>query len=412
MKNYFSSINTLTRHEQFILISLSVISFLLPFSTIVISYIGITALLVWLFNIKLNQHLPTLLSDKLFILYASFYLVGAISLLYTQNLDNGLRKMETKASLLLIPMVISSLPNLKNHYKFVCWFHVLGNVSALLICLVLSTLRFAESKDTNEFFYSNLSFFEHSGYFTMNIIFALSFVGYRLGKCNSWQHLIAPSLLLIFLLIGAFLLSSRTGIIALPFILIILLSYALRKRLSKLNVILANAVLLLTTISVVAFVPKINMRMKALVDEVIAYKNPSEAIGAVEVRIAIWTQSKKIIAQNPWFGVGIGDAEDELFKVYKEMNMHKTLEKKYNAHNQFVQTQISLGLMGSLIQAAILILLLIYSIKRRKILAFCLFVVLFTNFLTESILERQAGVVFFSLFVPILLNFKETKNEK
>jgi O-antigen ligase len=338
--------------------------------------------------------------------------MGLISLFYTENLQVGLQKVETKASLLLIPMVIASLPNLKNHFKFVGWFHVWGNVLALVICLIAAVLRFFENGEFIEFFYSRFSIIEHPGYFTMNVIFALSFVGVQFNKHEKNYSKTLLVSIFSFLLIGVFLLSSRTGIIALPFVLVLILSNYLAKRFSLFKVFVANIVLIIVLFASIFFIPNVNMRMTSLINEITTYKNPSEATDAVEMRIAIWTQSRHIIYENWLLGVGLGDTDDQLAEVYKKMNMQKPLTEGYNAHNQFLQTQLSIGIFGTLAQLGILIFLFIFGFKKRNALALCLFIIISSNFLTESILERQSGVVFFSLFVPILLNFKETKNEK
>ena len=102
------------------------------------------------------------------------------------------------------------------------------------------------------------------------------------------------------------------------------------------------------------------------------------------------------------FGVGTGDVNRELQIQFSKDKLLRAVRNNYNAHNQFIQTQVALGLMGTLALLFGLFYPLYVSIRRGKLFypLFCL--ILLINFLTESVFNTMAGVVYFSIMNAIV----------
>jgi O-antigen ligase len=115
-------------------------------------------------------------------------------------------------------------------------------------------------------------------------------------------------------------------------------------------------------------------------------------------RILIWKSSLEIIRDHLVFGVGTGDVKDELLKKYKEKNQAILLEHRLNTHDQYLETFIALGFTGFLMLLAMLILPAIRAVKTGQYLYFVFIIVFSFNILVESMLEIQAGVVFYAFF--------------
>ena len=79
--------------------------------------------------------------------------------------------------------------------------------------------------------------------------------------------------------------------------------------------------------------------------------------------------------------------------------MHK---KNFNAHNQFLQVLIDHGLIGLLILLFYSFFMIYSSIVKKKFIFTIFLCIIILNFLTESILETQSGVIFFAFFNTIL----------
>ena len=88
---------------------------------------------------------------------------------------------------------------------------------------------------------------------------------------------------------------------------------------------------------------------KGRIDELIyslnATKKTNSSSGA---RQAIWGVALNLIKDKPILGYGTGDGKQVLLDAYKERGLNTLYEKKYNTHNQFLQTGLSLGVIGFL----------------------------------------------------------------
>ena len=81
--------------------------------------------------------------------------------------------------------------------------------------------------------------------------------------------------------------------------------------------------------------------------------------------------------------------------------MRHLLDKKYNAHNQFLETWMENGpiAMGLLIG----LLLSIRSIHKRQLWEL-ITVGIFINYSFESMLARQSGIILLSIILALYLN--------
>jgi O-antigen ligase len=83
-----------------------------------------------------------------------------------------------------------------------------------------------------------------------------------------------------------------------------------------------------------------------------------------------------------------------------------------NAHNQYLEVLLGTGLIGLLIFVSILSFI-IYLVFLKRSLLFGLFIlIIMMFFLFESILNRIAGVTFFSLFSFLLLYLDDHYSQK
>src|SRR5690606_17752557 len=86
-------------------------------------------------------------------------------------------------------------------------------------------------------------------------------------------------------------------------------------------------------------------------------------------RIVIWKNSIELIRLTPVFGLGTGDVQDELIKVYKK-NKELWRMQFFNSHNQYIDYWLRYGIVGLTIFAFMLIYVFRYSYKRSNFLYF------------------------------------------
>ena len=85
--------------------------------------------------------------------------------------------------------------------------------------------------------------------------------------------------------------------------------------------------------------------------------------------------------------------------------MTGALKKKLNAHNQFLQTFIGTGIIGFLLLLSITLGAIIKGFINKNYLLILFSLLMILNFLVESMLQAQAGFIFFVFFFCILIRY-------
>jgi O-antigen ligase len=85
--------------------------------------------------------------------------------------------------------------------------------------------------------------------------------------------------------------------------------------------------------------------------------------------------------------------------LYEQEGEHYASARQFNAHNQFLQTGAEIGWLG--LTALLLILGALWMSGSGEPVARIFVLLCALNFLFESFLEVQAGIVFFSFWVLV-----------
>jgi O-antigen ligase len=210
----------------------------------------------------------------------------------------------------------------------------------------------------------------------------------------------------ITLLASVYLLSSRAAILASIIIVpIYLIHKFIQGDLKKIGLIgLGVCIILIFAIFIT------NPRFKSLL------KNESgkELIDKTrnEARISLWKSAFTIIRDNFLIGVGTGDIQNELNREYvRSGNDELTKVENLNTHNQFLEIAAENGIIGLVLFLAIFATMVLISIKEKRTLYFVFIAIIFFSFLFETMLNRLAGLSFFSLFSFLLSGFNQDQKE-
>jgi len=130
------------------------------------------------------------------------------------------------------------------------------------------------------------------------------------------------------------------------------------------------------------------------------------------VRILIWKEAVKLIKTNILFGTTAGDANDKLAEAYEREGLTGAFSKRLNAHNQFLQTFIGTGIIGFIVLLLMTLGALVYSFMKKNYILALFSVLCIFNFLVESMLQAQAGFVFFAFFFCFLTQYNFHKLTK
>jgi O-antigen ligase len=119
-------------------------------------------------------------------------------------------------------------------------------------------------------------------------------------------------------------------------------------------------------------------------------------------KILIWSAAIEAIKQNPISGYGTGDGQTALEKTYSERGMAWEIRNSLNPHQEFLSTTLDLGVFGLGCIVAMLFVPLIQAIRTKDIFAVGFLVIVTLFFFSESVLQRQKGIVFFSYFYSLI----------
>lgn len=123
----------------------------------------------------------------------------------------------------------------------------------------------------------------------------------------------------------------------------------------------------------------------------------NNSIESNQARLIMWNTSVKLIKDNFIYGTGTGDYNDELIKRNKRYQNLGVVSSELNSHNQFLNTFVQLGLIGFLVLSAIFYSYFRIAFKNRDLLIVIIGVSFLLNFLFESIIETQSGIILFCI---------------
>ena len=113
----------------------------------------------------------------------------------------------------------------------------------------------------------------------------------------------------------------------------------------------------------------------------------------------IWKNATEVGLENLPLGVGTGDVHQSLNSAYEKHHFTEGVAINLNTHNQYLQTLVAIGLPGILLLLFICVFLIVHGIRTRNGYIVLIMLILMGNFLVESMLETQAGIVFFAVIV-------------
>ena len=387
----------------------------LPFTMLFNSYLIILLTAHWLVEGHFREKLQRLRHQPLALAWMAFYVLHLLGMLYTTDLGRGKGDLEAKFSFFVLPLLLGSVPPLaRQQVRRLTYLFVGACTLGILYALGRAALAYLNDGNTDHFFYHKLSGFMgiHGIYFAIYVSFCLfvpaDFLLQHRGEGPSRLKWGAGLLMLLFTVV-IILLSSKTMIIlVVVYLNVFLVLYAIKGRRNVVGAVVVVNVLFGAALLSLPFVRE--RFHNALHSDYFDYKRQNDYefyYTGVSLRIAIWRVCVDIVQeQRAWFwGVGTGDGQqmlDEKYEAYGFYTGNATLSDRgvlgYNAHNQYLQFLLSVGLLGLGGFLALLVLTMQVVVRSGQHLLLMLLVLLSVSSLTESVLCRQKGVVFFMLF--------------
>ena len=382
------------------------IAFFLPFGINYAIFILAWTICFFVFD-DLSNSIKRVLKNKMTYVLWGFFLIHVIGYFFSNDKSDALNAIEIKLSFLAFPILIFS----SSYHAFNIKKIVIAFVSGCILACIFDLFRAAYLfyfQGVNSFFYSEFSYFMHPSYFAMYLIFAqlITLLFYPKWLVHLTDLKFKMGFISILFLICIFLCSSKMGLIT-AFLLFpttfgCILYY---KGYKKVILALVFGLFFSTLLAYKLFPTPFNRLKVALQVTLSSDKIDKTDAESTAVRILIWKESIKLIKENPIFGTSPGDANAELVKSYQKEGLTGALRKKLNAHNQFLQTFIGTGIIGLVILLLMTVGAFIDGILKKNYMLSLFSILFIFNFLVESMLQAQAGFIFFVFFFCILVRY-------
>lgn len=369
-------------------------------------YITVWLIFALLFFITCKSLSRTFFSP-LWIILVLFYLLHLVGMIYTENIKSGWFDIEVKLSIFILPVIFyfqhKSLN--KQNVKYFKWFYILSIFGISMFLFVKALIAYSNG-DVGKLYYNELSNPYHPSYLAMYVIMALLFLFDFMVNEKQKVLIFLYLISLLYFLSFIFLLSSKAGILSAPIVLLPAgLHYIFKNKKFWVPFMVILFVLLFAYVGI-----KNNDRFNAVASTLQTAKNNAATSESNAARWLVWQAGLEIVKENPICGVGTGDVKDALLGVYAKRQMLGAIEKKLNAHNQFLETAIGQGLIGLLVLILVFFIPFIKAFKEKNIIWMLFLVLVSFNFLFESMLNTQMGVFFFAYFYSFFIfEFKLTK---
>ena len=393
--------------------------------TIVLSRLNLNSICIvlltatWLAEGDYKNKLNLLRKDKLFIAYVLYLVLQIAGTTLSDDIKVGWKEIESKLGFLAIPLIFCSESftdiNLRRRLMFV--FSISLTLAAGY-CLGAAALRYFVSSDETVFFYHQLvsPLDHHAVYFAVFTFISLVFL-MREGKDHPLlkKNKIGYITWIVFYLFLLFLLSSKLVLfITVAYILYSLIASVQSAKAKIWRPVIAGLSILLI-ITVISFTN--NPVKKRFVDlkgdiELLSLNKYTDNMyfNGWQLRLLLWRFTFEIIRdKNAWLtGVGPTNDQQALEKKYLDMGLYSGLESRgdrgyleFNCHNQFLQSSLQCGIPGLLVFLIWCVIVLYNVIRKREPVLTWMSIIIFAFCLTESVFERQYGMVLTTLF-PLL----------
>jgi O-antigen ligase len=387
------------------------IGFAMPVYGRLLPLLIVLLLLNWIAEGRFIKNFPLVFKEKPRFLLFSFsflYFLYLAGLIHTNNFQYAREDLETKLSILIFPLIFATSDIMKfrrNELILLSRSFVAGCLAGSLLLLGRACYYAFSLQQPGAFYYTHLSWSFHPGYYAMYLALACSILLSALvfGKGKPLKPpAILQLLILVFFTLMIILLSSKAGLmiwLAVLGIYSFMLAFKYRRLADSLKLLASG----IAVFAVLLFIfPNVLTRVSEAQKEMAVTTPIGKQGQSTGERLAVWKASGKIIRENFLFGTGTGDVKDALLARYRADDLEEVLIKKLNAHNQYIQTFITLGVLGFVLLAMMFLLPAIPAFRSGNVIYFTFLSIVGISMIFESMFETQAGVVFYAFFNTVL----------
>lgn len=345
----------------------------------------------WLLHTLGTQGKPIVRHEFwLFLLFFALFLVGMV---HTNNFPQGATELEKRSALFVLPLIIFTCkitPTRTDLEKFMLYFFYAGLFVSLGL-ITFAFFRFLKTPNAEVFFYKELIQIInlHPVYFSYYLLFGL--LAHYLIRYKAYHKHLFFWIVNLYAIIILVLLASKM-VLAILFMITVLLVLTYFKSISftyKIAVIGIFAIFLLSSVFLFSEVKDrvtdiFHLTLGDVTQERYAYNYP---FNGLTLRLVIWKLSIQHLYADGllFFGVGTGDTTDYMNEVYGRHGLLDGGYVNYNAHNEYVETLMTLGLAGLLFMSFIYLWGLYKAYSQRNFFL-VVFLLIFSRILERVII--------------------------
>jgi O-antigen ligase len=332
------------------------------------------------------------------LLLSSLYLAHMAGMLYTENVPRGMRDLEQKLGLLLFPMLFATAAPVgaKQGRQVFAAFGA-GVMVAIVYAFGESWLKYLHTGDVLSFYMSEFSHVHHPGYLALYICVSLAALFFYTGREGA-KGSAALLLLSVPAVVALVFAASKTGTILLACLVLYWLVYAFRQMaLWRWH---TGAVLLVAVFFAIYTIHDPVLKTQITTSVQIAAGQTDEPVREIEstqARIIAWSAAWELMKQHP-LGVGTGDVNDAFVQRFREQGYHELADMELNPHNNYLQIGVALGWPGLALWLLTLLICTWRAWQKKDWIYGYFILAIALHMLTESILEKQSGLVFLAFF--------------
>ena len=387
---------------------------LLVVSVFFIPLIPLVSILSWLLIFTLNitskgaaVKLKSTFKKPMYLLLILLYLFYFIGMLWTENIKFGIEDLQIKIPLLLFPFLFTLIDLKESSLKNVRKALVYGCLSSVVYCLLVSVLHYRKDHDIGDFFYTGFSHLMHPTYYTMFINLAILMLlnGWLRGQKISRREEIGNGILLTVFISAVIVLSARLAMVTAFFTMtfFVVVESIRQKSFKKLLPLMSISAIVVLLLSY--FLINMNNRFAQIADVIEKKDDPTAlkdttnhvSYNSTTIRIGLLKNGIAIFKEHPLIGVGTGDVIPESIKRLNDEGLHVLALKSNGAHNQYLQTAVTLGIFGVILLVLCIVWPLIEFLKAKEFLFASFMLIVMINAIGDTVL-RASSLYFFSLF--------------
>ncbi len=379
---------------------LLIFSFAMPIrlmAMFILAFAVVNALKTFLGRTHLREIPISRVQQSVGLAFALYFAVYVLSLLWSYDFDYGVSRLETRSNFITLPLIFILFRVRIESLTLILRSMVWSATLAMVACFVVA-FAYAYSYDDLQtpFKYYNFGFWLgfHPGYLSLLLVLSLLSILELAKLKHGFNWLLA--LIALFQTFSIVFIGARVAIVLL-FIIMILAAYDFlggKKTAVALRWVFTTGIVAVI-IAVVALLASSNASKRLL-----------DSKESLKARLSIYAVALDLIQERPLLGYGMGGDREVLAVEYERRGMHDEAEGRYNAHNQFLQTLLEVGVLG-LAALGILLFTVIKHSRNRKMI-WRIYLIFGSFFLIESGLQRLQGIIPFVALSLILCFMTES----